>query len=79
MVVDERALYCAVAMGFVEPASKKQEHTLRMLCPCQVQQSLLFWAKPCLIELFEGRPHREEFTHQIKKVFHFVWKSNQKF
>ena len=20
-----------------------------------------------------------EFTHQIKKVFHFVWKSNQKF
>ena len=30
-----------------------------MLCPCQVQQSLLFWAKPCLIELFEG-PHRED-------------------
>ena len=26
--VDERAIYCAVAMGFVEPASKKQEHTL---------------------------------------------------
>ena len=30
MFVDERAIihYCAVAIGFVEPASKRPEHTL---------------------------------------------------
>ena len=27
--------YCAVAMGFVEPASKKQEHTLLQITPWQ--------------------------------------------
>ena len=37
-----------------------------MLCPCQVQQSLLFWAKLCLIELFEGPPRDdlEKSVHQ---------------
>ena len=32
-----------------------------------------------LNELDESSKNYAEFTHQIKKVFHFVWKSNQNF
>ena len=32
-----------------------------------------------LNELNESSKNYAEFTHQIKKVFHFVWKSNQNF
>ena len=32
-----------------------------------------------LHELNESSKNYAEFTHQIKKVFHFVWKSNQNF
>ena len=39
-----------------------------MLCPCQVQQSLLFWAKPCLIELFEG-PRREDLEKSAPQSY----------
>ena len=39
-----------------------------MLCPCQVQQSLLFWAKPCLIELFEG-PRREDLEKSARQSY----------
>ena len=40
-----------------------------MLCPCQVQKLLLlFWAKPCLIELFEG-PHREDLEKSAPQSY----------
>ena len=32
-----------------------------------------------LNELNESSKNYAEFTYQIKKVFHFVWKSNQNF
>ena len=38
-----------------------------MLCPCQGQQSL-FWAKTCLIELFEG-PHREDLEKSARQSY----------
>ncbi|CAH3041338.1 unnamed protein product, partial [Porites evermanni] len=56
----------------IEPwRTMKKNFGKLMLCPCQVQQSLLFWAKPCLIELFEG-PHREDLeksAHQSYDAF----------
>ena len=39
-----------------------------MFYPCQVQYSLLFWAKPCLIELFEG-PHREDLEKSAPQSY----------